>query len=123
VLCLPGEIQQVITNLFANALDAVAQRGRVVVAVRPSTDRTGRKGIVLTVADAGIGMERKTLDRLFHPFVTTKGEDGTGLGLWVSKGILDNHNGRIAVRSKRGHGTVFRVFLPLDAMSEAVRSA
>jgi signal transduction histidine kinase len=57
-------------------------------------------------------MTRMTLDRLFRPFVTTKGDAGTGLGLWVSKGILDKHHATIAVRSKPGCGTVFRVFLP-----------
>jgi PAS domain S-box-containing protein len=112
VLCLPGEIQQVITNLIGNAMDALGERGRLIVAVRPATDRDGRKGVSVTVADSGHGMSRATLDRLFHPFVTTKGEAGTGLGLWVSKGILEKHQAKIAVRSKPGRGTVFRLFLP-----------
>ena len=55
-------------------------------------------------------------ERLFHPFVTTKGEAGTGLGLWVSKGILDSHHATVAVRSKPGRGTVFRLFFPADTM-------
>jgi signal transduction histidine kinase len=114
VLCLPGEIQQVMTNLVSNALDALPQNGRLIVAVRPATDRTGRKGVSVTVADSGQGINRATLDRLFHPFVTTKGEAGTGLGLWVSKGILDKHQSRIMIRSKVGSGTVFRLYLPLD---------
>jgi signal transduction histidine kinase len=63
-------------------------------------------------------MDRFTTGRLFHPFVTTKGESGTGLGLWVSKGILDKHHGTIRVRSRLGKGTVFRVFLPLDTTAE-----
>lgn len=112
VLCLPGEIQQVVTNLVGNALDALGEKGRLIVAVRPATDRNGRRGVRVTVADSGQGMSRTTLDRLFHPFVTTKGDAGTGLGLWVSKGILDKHNSKIAVRSKPGCGTVFRLFLP-----------
>jgi signal transduction histidine kinase len=53
------------------------------------------------------------LDRIFQPFATTKGEAGTGLGLWVSKGILDKHGTKIAVRSKPNRGTVFRLFVPL----------
>jgi signal transduction histidine kinase/DNA-binding NarL/FixJ family response regulator len=114
VLCLPGEIQQVMTNLISNALDALPQNGRLIVAVRPATDRGGRKGVSVTVADSGQGIDRATLDRLFHPFVTTKGEAGTGLGLWVSKGILDKHQSRIMIRSKVGSGTVFRLYLPLD---------
>jgi signal transduction histidine kinase len=114
VLCLPGEIQQVMTNLISNALDALPTKGRLIVAVRPATDRAGRDGISVTVADSGQGMSKATLDRLFHPFVTTKGEAGTGLGLWVSKGILDKHQAKISVRSKVRTGSVFRLFLPLD---------
>jgi PAS domain S-box-containing protein len=115
VLCLPGEIQQVVTNLVSNALDALkGRRGRLIVAVRPAIDGKGREGVSITVADSGHGMSRATLDRLFQPFVTTKGESGNGLGLWVSKGILDKHHARISVRSREGSGTVFRVFVPLD---------
>jgi PAS domain S-box-containing protein len=114
VLCLPGEMQQVLTNLISNALDALEDNGRLVVAVRAATDGDGRKGVSVTVADTGHGMSRTTLDRLFHPFMTTKGEAGTGLGLWVSKGILDKHYSTILVRSRVNTGTVFRLFLPLD---------
>jgi signal transduction histidine kinase len=73
--------------------------------------------VAVTVADNGSGMGREMLDRLFHPFATTKGEAGTGLGLWVSKGILDKHQTKITVRSKRGCGTVFRLFTPVEAMA------
>ena len=82
------------------------------VGVRPSRDAAGRQGVAVTVADNGSGMDREMLDRLFHPFATTKGEAGTGLGLWVSKGILDKHQTKIAVRSRRDSGTVFRLFVP-----------
>ncbi len=115
VVCLPGEIQQVVTNLIGNAVDAVGETGRLLVAVRPAADRNGRHGVSVTVADTGAGMNRVTLDRLFHPFMTTKGDAGTGLGLWVSKGILDKHDATIAVKSKPGCGTVFRLFLPENA--------
>jgi signal transduction histidine kinase len=120
VLCQPGEIQQVMTNLIDNALDALPRHGRMAVGVRPARDRTGREGVTVTVADNGCGMDRPTLDRLFYPFISTKGEAGNGLGLWVSKGIVDKHQGTIAVRSRRDRGTVFRFFLPLNpAVSEA----
>jgi signal transduction histidine kinase len=118
VLCLTGEIQQVITNLISNGLEAMEDRGRMSVCVRPARDRRGREGVAVTIADDGTGMDRYTIDRLFHPFVTTKGESGTGLGLWVSKGILDKHHGTIRVRSRKGCGTVFRMFLPLDTTAE-----
>ena len=114
VLCLGGEIQQVFTNLISNALEAMEDRGRMCVCVRPARDRAGREGVRVVIADDGIGMDRFTIDRLFHPFVTTKGESGTGLGLWVSKGIVDKHRGTIRVRSGKGKGTVFCMFLPLD---------
>jgi len=116
ILCLPGEIQQVFTNLVSNAIDAMSEKGRLIVAIRPVNDNGGRKGVRVTIADSGGGMDNYMFDRLFHPFVTTKGEAGTGLGLWVSKGILDKHHATISVRSKRGHGTVFRLFFPLDSM-------
>jgi signal transduction histidine kinase len=115
VVCLPGEIQQVLTNLIANALDALPSSGRLTVGVRPALDHDGREGVSVTVADSGYGMNRNTLDNLFRPFATTKGDSGTGLGLWVSKGILEKHQSKIAVRSREGSGTIFRLFLPLDA--------
>lgn len=114
-LCQPGEIQQVFTNLVSNALDALPEKGRLVLAVRSAQDRTGRQGVSVTVADNGSGIDRYMFERLFDPFVTTKGEAGTGLGLWVSKGILDKHDARVEVRTKSGFGTVFRIFFPVVA--------
>jgi signal transduction histidine kinase len=122
VLCRAGEIQQVITNLIGNALDALSRHGRLIVAVRPAIDHASRQGVTVTVADNGCGIDRAIFDRLFHPFVSTKDEAGTGLGLWVTKGILDKHQAQIAVRSKPGCGTVFRVFLPLDAKDSESQS-
>jgi signal transduction histidine kinase len=116
ILCLPGEIQQVFTNLVSNAIDAMSEKDRLIIAIRPGNGNAGRKGVRVTIADSGSGMDNYMFDRLFHPFVTTKGEAGTGLGLWVSKGILDKHHATINVRSKPGCGTVFRLFFPLDPM-------
>lgn len=113
ILCMAGEIQQVITNLVSNALEAIQNEATIEIRLRPGHDPAGREGVYFTVADSGAGMDRYTLDRLFQPFVTTKGDEGTGLGLWVSKGIIDKHQGRIRVRSRSGAGSVFRVFLPL----------
>ena len=117
VLYHPGEFRQVITNLVGNALDALPRDGRLIVRVQPSSDPAGRPGVAVTVADNGSGMDRAMLDRLFQPFVTTKGDAGTGLGLWVSKGILDKHRTTIAVRSKLNSWTVFRLFVPMDAVA------
>ena len=118
VLYHPGEFRQVITNLIGNALDALSRHGRLIVGVQPSTDGAGRQGVAVTVADTGSGMDRDVLDRLFYPFATTKGDAGNGLGLWVSKGILDKHHTRIAVRSRPSRGTVFRLFVPLNPPAE-----
>jgi signal transduction histidine kinase len=117
VLYHPGEFRQVITNLIGNALDALSRHGRLVVRVRPARDASGGLGVAVTVADNGSGMDREMRNRLFHPFATTKGDAGTGLGLWVSKGILDKHQTKIAVRSKRNCGTVFRLFVPLETVA------
>ena len=71
----------------------------------------------MTVADNGSGMSRATLEQAFRPFYTTKGILGTGLGLWISDEIVRRHGGSLRVRSREGHGTVFAISLPYDAVS------
>jgi len=118
VLCFENDIRQVLNNLIANAIDAMRQGGRLVVraheAIQPST---GRPGVRMTVADTGHGMPEAVRRRLFQPFYTTKGLNGTGLGLWISEGIVKRHGGRMEVRSSQDavhHGTVFTLFLPFE---------
>ena len=65
------------------------------------------------VADTGCGIRPEVQESIFEPFVSTKGEKGTGLGLWIVKGIVENHRGRIRVRSRLGKGTVFKLDFPL----------
>jgi signal transduction histidine kinase len=119
VVCLDGEIRQVVNNLLRNALDAMsAEGGRLLVRLHPECHpRSRRMGVRVTVADTGEGISPDIRTRLFEPFQTTKEQTGTGLGLWVSKGIVEKHGGRIRVRSRRGerHGTVFAVWLPVDS--------
>ncbi len=116
VVCMEGEIQQVLATLMSNAIDAMALGGRLLVRSRDGTDwRTGRKGLVLTVADNGTGMNLATQQRMFEAFFSTKGIGGSGLGLWVSKETMTRHDGCILVRSSMGpvwRGTVFAMFLP-----------
>jgi PAS domain S-box-containing protein len=118
VLCFEGDIRQILNNLVSNAIDAMQSGGRLLVGSREGTDwRTGRKGLVITVADTGAGMDAKVLQSIFDPFFTTKGIGGTGLGLWVSLEIAERHRGRLKVRSSRREGksgTVFTLFLPSE---------
>ena len=120
IRCFEGEIRQVLANLINNALDAMPSDGKLYLRSREATNwRTGEGGVSITVADNGSGMSQHTLTRLFKPFFTTKGLTGTGLGLWVSKGIIDRHCGTLNVRSSESpthHGTVFTLFLPFNAV-------
>jgi signal transduction histidine kinase len=117
VLSLEGEIRQVVNNLVRNALDAMSYGGRLLVRLHPQQDwHTGAKGVRLTVADTGEGIGPEMKAHLYEPFQTTKEMTGTGLGLWVSKGIVEKHGGHIRTRTRRGegHGTVFAVWLPVE---------
>jgi PAS domain S-box-containing protein len=115
ICCLEGEIRQVINNLIRNAVDAMSAGGKLLVRLHPQRGADGSPGARFTVADTGEGVDPRMREHLFEPFQTTKESTGTGLGLWVSKGILDKHNGRIQFRSRREgaqRGTVFSVWLP-----------
>jgi signal transduction histidine kinase len=78
---------------------------------------TGERGLCFIVADTGTGIKPENRFRIFEPFFSTKGENGTGLGLWVTKGIVAKHRGTIRVRSRDGEGTVFSMFLPFSQES------
>jgi signal transduction histidine kinase len=120
VLCFENDIRQVLNNLIANAIDAMRQGGRLIVrahdAMHYSAENLdGRRGIRITIADTGHGMSSTVQSRLFEPFYTTKDLNGTGLGLWISAGIVSRHHGHITFRSSQApahRGTVFSLFLP-----------
>lgn len=118
IVCLEGEVRQVINNLVRNALDAMATGGHLFVRLHAQRDwRTGVRGVRLAVADTGAGISAGIEPRLFEPFQTTKELTGTGLGLWVSKGIVEKHGGRIEYRTRRStgrRGTIFTVWLPVE---------
>ena len=111
-----GEVRQLVANLLVNAVDAMGEGGSLHVRVTSGRQWSNDlDGIRMTLADNGSGIPRESLRRIFEPFYTTKREAGTGLGLWVSRGIVKNHGGSIRVRSRiegQGRGTVFTVFLP-----------
>jgi PAS domain S-box-containing protein len=105
-----GRMQQVFMNLVLNAVDAMPDGGRLEV----SAERTLEPpGIAVHFADSGPGISPENLPQLFQPFYTTK-STGVGLGLYVSKGIVEDHGGRIDVESVQGEGTVFTVWVPLE---------
>ena len=113
VVVRDGEIRQVMANLLGNAIDALAEGGRIVLRTACGHDwQNGSAGIRITVADSGTGMDAETQARIFEPFFSTKGITGTGLGLWVSREIVEKHQGYLRVRSRLGVGTVFSLFIP-----------
>ncbi len=115
----PGELRQVFSNLVGNALDAMPNGGKLILHLRQSSlpSAPARRGVRVTILDTGAGIPAGVRKNLFAPFFTTKGEKGTGLGLWVSRGIIDKHEGTIhlASRMRAGKsGTAFSVFLPFE---------
>ena len=111
-----GEMLQVISNLVVNAIDALPRNGTLRVRVRKGSD-----DVRVTIADNGRGIPLEHHERIFQPFFTTKVGYGTGLGLSLSKRILDRYRGRIRMRSSilpGRSGTIFRISLPLN--SEAI---
>jgi PAS domain S-box-containing protein len=128
VLGSAGEIRQVLSNVISNGIDAVPPGGRLQIKVASAPDwrSPANRGVRITVADTGHGIAPENLARIFEPFFTTKKDLGTGLGLWVSRQIVDKHAGSIRVRSRttpHRSGTVFSIFLPLAAPSENQKPA
>jgi len=109
-----NKMQQVFSNLIINACDAMAGGGTLTITSRLGLDR---RQIEILFADTGMGIPEENIHKLFDPFFTTKSA-GTGLGLAVSYGIVQQRGGKIGVRSEVGQGTVFIVILPLDQQSE-----
>lgn len=107
----PGQIEQVLLALIMNAIDAMPHEGTLRISTATTPDR---QSLVITIADNGTGIPPALLPRLFDPFVTTKEEGkGVGLGLAISRSIVQRHQGTIAVDSAVGKGTTFTITLPL----------
>ncbi len=128
LFCFSGELRQLFANLVANSLDAMGEGGRLCLRVRRSRSwANASPGIRIFVADNGCGMTETTRRRIFEPFFTTKDSTGTGLGLWVSDGIIQKHHGTVRVFSRpydasaqngRSPGTVFMIFLPESGIAQ-----
>ena len=129
ICAVPGKIRQLIAHLLSNSFDAVDANGTVRVRLSAGKDwSTANHGVRLVVADSGCGIPASVRSSLFEPFVTTKTDVGTGLGLWNCKKIVDKHCGSIRVKSSilpGRSGTVFSVFLPShqeEAAGNSVRA-
>jgi signal transduction histidine kinase len=108
------QFRQLLSNLVVNARDSMATGGRLTIRTKEVRSSDGLHGTVsITVADTGCGIPSGLQKSMFDPFVTTKGEKGTGLGLWIVKGVVENHSGRIKVRSTVGRGTVMKLMFPI----------
>ena len=113
VMAFAGELRQIFSNLLSNSMDAFATKGRMYVRVRGATDpKSGVATVRMVVADTGSGIPPGNLSKIFEPFFTTKEIVGTGLGLWVTRQLVDKHKGTLRVRSRVGAGTVFTVSFP-----------
>jgi signal transduction histidine kinase len=122
------QLVQVVLNLVLNAIDATDKGGRILVKVdncgqssdsHPFADQDqNNQHILLTVSDDGCGIPQDRRDRLFRPYFTTK-KHGTGLGLFVTRRIVEAHGGHVEVESEPGRGTTFRVLLPVAMVTRA----
>lgn len=116
-----GELMQVFSNVIANAIDAMSRGGRLTVCTALVTRPEGQ-GVEATVRDTGAGIPAEQLTRVFEPFYTTKGDVGTGVGLWVARQLVNKRGGEISLSSSRDSGatgTTVNIFLPFQVPAQA----
>ena len=119
ITSLAGEIRQAFSNLITNAIDAMPSGGSLVLRVSRSHEWSSShvQGVRVTIVDNGCGISEQHRKNLFQPFFTTKKDVGTGLGLWITRSIVEKNGGAIRLKTSTGlvkHGTAFSIFLPLD---------
>jgi signal transduction histidine kinase len=117
----PAELRQVFTNLITNAADATGVAGTILIRMHavPAEELHGA-GVIVEILDSGPGIPDHAEDKLFQPFFTTKGDQGTGLGLWVSMGIVQKHGGTIRLKNSDDpelRGACVRVYLPARTLA------
>jgi two-component system, cell cycle sensor histidine kinase and response regulator CckA len=111
----PSQLERTLLNLVLNARDAMPMGGRVTIRLQErkvEEDGAGAPYVLITISDTGIGMDEHTRANVFKPFFTTKGENGTGLGLVIVDKIVSRAGGRISIESELGKGTEVQLFLP-----------
>jgi PAS domain S-box-containing protein len=110
----PQELEQVLVNLYFNAIDAMPDGGALTVGAKLSLGAPGvPQEVVITVSDTGFGIAPEDLPKIFQPFFTARKKSGLGLGLPICDRIIKNHGGRIKVESQPGQGTTFEIYLPV----------
>jgi PAS domain S-box-containing protein len=121
------QLKQVLLNLVLNAADSMPKGGTITVATMAGagaeTEVLGRDAVQIQVRDTGEGIPDELLAQIFEPFFSTKPGKGTGLGLWVSQSIVQNHGGTMRVRSRVGRGTTFMITLPVQGPPSDARAA
>jgi PAS domain S-box-containing protein len=113
IACYPGQLNQVFMNLLINAKQAIENKGEITI-----TTFERRKKVYVEISDTGTGIPKENLDKIFDPGFTTKGVGvGTGLGLSICYQIIQDHHGKIQVKSEVGKGTTFTIILPTNLIS------
>jgi len=112
------QLEQVLVNLYLNALDAMLGGGHLTVSAQLDGNDDFSKEVVISVADTGHGVPREDLAKIFQPFFTARKKAGMGLGLSICERIIKNHGGKIEVESEQGQGTFFRIRLPVKSLSQ-----
>ncbi|MEK7396498.1 MAG: ATP-binding protein [Candidatus Poribacteria bacterium] len=112
---IEAELREVLTNLIFNSVDAINTNGTITLQTRSEGNK-----VLIRVIDTGSGMTEDVLNRCFEPFFSTKGKNGTGLGLSVIHGVIRRHNGTIEGKSELGQGTTFSIYLPSSEYEQSL---
>jgi signal transduction histidine kinase len=121
------ELKQVFLNIITNAAQAMPEGGELRLDLTESREwKSGQAGLRVNISDTGVGIDSRNSKKIFEPFFSTKEAKGTGLGLWISRGIIQKYGGSIRFRTMRfktGNVTCFSVFIPGNAVTESANLA
>ncbi|MEO0471611.1 MAG: ATP-binding protein, partial [Bacteroidota bacterium] len=131
--CMPGKLNQVFMNLISNGIQAIGHKraladtpsdyeGKITIRTELCSNEGRGKTACIEIKDNGIGMEKQVSQRIFEPFFTTKDVgSGIGLGLSITFGIIEQHQGNIEVESEPGKGSTFRILIPVQQSPQTDR--